>query len=483
MKNIKYFILLLFVLYLFAVYDINFHGPDEPIYFAYTASIVEDGDLNTVNQVNQFSQFGRFISKTYNFPDHRSHGGVLLWAPFYVYAKSIYSIATKLNLTSLTINGLDRLAKCAMSFSTVVFGFFALLLTYFFCRVFFSDKIALWSILMIFLGTPFFYYMLFKVGNANIIGSFFSILLIWFCSYMLSMKKRDWFLFGLFFSICTIVRFDLWLPISYIFLFFIILCIKKLINWKNGIYFVLGFVPMFILKIINAYLQYGMFHIMELSILSHILHLKYEYIGRLSHFDGFFSSYRGVFYISPILYICLTGFIFIAIKFIKSLKITNTAERRQDVFFIILTSYLVVKLILISREFSPGEDLLSRFLLTEFPMFVLLYARVIQNINRRRYLTYFIGIASVIFVIWNLLIISEFIAGLDWAYIRGAPRIDIRIKSLKHILGLLFYINNLDIKLKLCLPLLLVVSGLIFYMKSIFARPIQPSFLVYEVSE
>jgi len=59
----KYFFIILFFLYLFFVYDTGFHGPDEPIYLAYTASIVEDGDLNAINN---FYRDGKFVSKTYN---------------------------------------------------------------------------------------------------------------------------------------------------------------------------------------------------------------------------------------------------------------------------------------------------------------------------------------------------------------------------------------------------------------------------------
>ncbi len=165
-KRAKYFIFLIFILYLFAIYDVNFHGPDEPIYFAYTASIVEDGDLNAVNHLDQHYPYylagGKIgISRTYNLPDFHNHGGVILWAPFYAYAKLVYRIADKLKLKGLTSYGLDRLAKCVMSFSTIIFGFFAILFTYKLCRVFFPAAGSLLSTLAVFLGTPFFYYMLF----------------------------------------------------------------------------------------------------------------------------------------------------------------------------------------------------------------------------------------------------------------------------------------------------------------------------------
>lgn len=472
-RNIEYLIFLVFFLYLFVVYNTNFHGPDEPIYFAYTASVVEDGDLNVVNQTGlrhsyYFPSGEMGISKTYNLPDFHNHGGVTLWAPFYIYAKFVYSIAIKFNLTSLTTEGFDRLAKCSMSFSTIVFGFFTVLLTYMLCRVFFSKKISLWSTLVIFFGTPFFYYMLFEVGNANIIASLFSILSIWFCSYVINAKKGShWFLYGLFFSIGMVIKVDLWFQIFFVFLLFSTLLILKQTTWKNGVYFFIGLFPVLTLKAINDYIKYGTFHIGELT----MLNLKDSYL-----YEQLFSSYRGFFYTSPIFYISLLGFIFVIIELLKNIKTINKKEEKmEDLFFLILTLYLAIKIFVISKQYAWGGGTVgARPLLTEFPIFVLLYARAIQK--PKKYLTYFIYITSIFFVFWNLLIVSEYMAGLDRVYITGAPGISARISTLRYVLGPLFYVKDLNLKLKLFSPLLLIIFVIIFYMKSRFVKSIYPSF-------
>ncbi|MDD4895049.1 MAG: hypothetical protein PHW54_07050, partial [Candidatus Omnitrophica bacterium] len=98
-KKTVFFVIAFIFLYLFFVYDINFHGPDEPIYYAYTASIVDDGDFNIINQIN-LNQSNSYISKTNNLPDFHSYGAVVLWAPFYAYAKFAYFLADKLDLKS-----------------------------------------------------------------------------------------------------------------------------------------------------------------------------------------------------------------------------------------------------------------------------------------------------------------------------------------------------------------------------------------------
>ena len=119
-------------LYLFLIFDTRFHGPDEPIYFAYTASIVEDGDLNAVNHLDPsypyFLPDGKIgVSQTYNLPDFHNHGGVIFWAPFYIYGKLAYFIIQKLNLLDPSEISLDSCIKCALCFSSIIFGFLTIM--------------------------------------------------------------------------------------------------------------------------------------------------------------------------------------------------------------------------------------------------------------------------------------------------------------------------------------------------------------------
>ncbi len=271
-----------FFLYLFLIYNPDFRGPDEPIYFAYTASVAEDGDLNAVNQAYPKSAQLR-VSKTYNLPDFHNHGGVILWVPFYAYGKAVYSLASRLNLKALAAYGPEKLTRCALSLSTVFFGFLTLIFTYLLARAFFSKPISLWSTLAIFFGTPFFYYTLFETGNANIIASLFSVLSIWFLSYAISMKRPHWFLYGLFFSICVTIKTDLWFQAIFILAFFISLLKMQKTTWANGGYFLAGLLPGMILKIINDYIKYGTFHEGHFS----LVNFKTFYF-----FEQLFSSYQ-----------------------------------------------------------------------------------------------------------------------------------------------------------------------------------------------
>ena len=129
-------------LYSFLAYDPNFHGADEPIYYAYTASVVEDGDLNPLDEFSP--NFDAFLTtKTCNLPDSHNHGGVILWVPFYIYGKLLYTLSKKFDLERIVYFGLDKITKCVLSFSTVLFGLLMLVFTYLFCKVFFLEQYVL----------------------------------------------------------------------------------------------------------------------------------------------------------------------------------------------------------------------------------------------------------------------------------------------------------------------------------------------------
>jgi hypothetical protein len=458
-KNIKYFIiLLLFFLYVFTVYKINFNGPDDPIYLAYTASIVDDGDFNVVNNIGLHDHYyfpaGKIqVSRTYNLADYHNHGGVVLWAPFYIYGKSVYYIADKFKFSLLNKYERQKIIECAMSFSTAVFGFFALFFTYFLCRAFFPSKISFWSTLTLFFGTPFFYYMQCETGNANIIASLFSVLSIWFYVYAIDVKKKShWLLYGLFLSICFTIKTDLWFQMVFILVLFVILTINKQATLREGLYFIIGLAGGYIPKIMNDYIKYGVFREGHFG----LFNLRESYF-----FEQLFSSYRGFFYTSPVFYICFLGFLSLTIALVKNFRSTDKDKMRDTLLFV-LSLYVLIKLFIISFRYAwGGGSAGARQLLTEFPVFALLFCRAFQG--RKKYIRYLLGISSVFLVFWNLLIVSEFIRNLDWKYVRGFPGLSVRFASLKEGFKCLFEARSLDVKLALFLPLLLLFIVIIYY--------------------
>jgi tetratricopeptide (TPR) repeat protein len=451
----KYWVIILSFLYLFLIYDVNFHGPDEPVYYGYTKSIVEDGDLNLANQV--YYNFGKFVSSTYNSPDFHNYGGVIVWLPFYLYAKLIYLVTGNFYSGGLEAFNPDQLAKCAMSFGTVLSGLIIIILSFMLCRRFYPRSKPAFPVIAILLGTPFFYYMLFEAGNANMIGSLFSVLSIWFCLRVIDGKRLDWFLYGLLFSVAVSVRAEIILQACVIVFMFIILRMLKKADWRSGVYFLSGFFIIFILRSINAVIKYGSFRPEEMFYIISFLRYRATY-----NFNGLSSSFRGIFYTSPVLYVCLAGFVMLIKDIFRNFNKNTVEDSMRQMLLLSLSLYAFLKTVLIGIMFSPaGDSLSARLLLTEIPIFILLYARVAEN--RRKYIRFSVIGFTLFSLAWNLMVISEYITGLDWPYITGLPGIALRIKPVKYIFDVFFYIKDPGMKMALFSPILLIALGVFLY--------------------
>jgi len=217
--------------------------------------------------------------------------------------------------------------------------------------------------------------------------------------------------------------------------------------------------------VINDYIKYGTFHAGEFS----GINFRDSYL-----FEQLFSSYRGFFYTSPILYICALGVVFLIINLMKNNKVITREEKLQSLFLLIVSSYLVFKIILLGFRYAWGGGTCgARPLLTEFPIFVLLYAYILNK--QRGSLKVFFIIISLSFIFWNMFVISEFIARVDLSYVKKMPPLYARIRTF-HNLNQIFYIRDVRLKLLSCLPLLFVVSGIIFFIIERFKEPADSAF-------
>ena len=459
-------------LYLFLIYDSNFHGADEPVYYSYTASVVEDGDLNIIDQASpNFDTF--LVTKTYNLPDSHNHGGVILWVPFYIYGKLVYTLGEKLNLRTIIYTGANKIIKCILSFSTMLFGLFMLMLTYLFCRKFFPERYILISLLTMSIGTPFFYYVLFEPGNANILSSLFAILSILFCWHLIFMPKRIyWFLYGIFFSLCVSVKTELWFQILFIFPLFICLFALKRIRLTNLLYFLIGLIPITVLRAINAYLKYGTVHMEEVIYLDSMARYMPTYC-----FNGLFSSFRGIFYTSPVFYICILGLVFILWNTVKGGRCKKEIDSVmvQNIFLVLLGCYAITKLLLIGKIFSPAaQELSMRVLISEFPVFVILFTAGLSFSNKM--LSRVIMTLLPLTIFWNFMIVSKHIAGLEWLYVSSKPDLVHRIDSVKYLLDYLIVPRDVGVKF-MAFILLFLISILVYGLTRKFIKSYRISFI------
>lgn len=454
LKQIYFIIALALLFYFFLVFDVNFSGPDEPVYFAYTQSLVEDGDLNIANQF--YNDYGQYVSPTYNLPDFHNHAGVVLWSPFYIYGKSAYFFAQKLNIGAILNVGLENAVKCAMSFSTVIFAFLTLLFTFLLCRKFIPDKLALWATLFLFFSTPFSYFALFETGQGQIAAAMLSaIAMFTLYAYAASLQKMHWFLLGILLSVCLAVRTELWaLLLFFIFPYILALCLFKRIRWNSCAFLLVGLLPVFALRVVNAYLKFGTFLPEEMNFINSFLKFKASFL-----FDGLFSSFRGIFYSSPVILVCLAGAIASVFALLKNFFKRQATP--QDCFFAAASLYLFLKLYSLSGIFSPaGDGLTGRCFLTEFYIFALLYG---YFLNRQKgKLRWILYALSGVFLVWNLLTMAEYIAGFDWLHITFSPGLLQRLLNLQYIFFPLFCAKDLWIKCLFCLPLAGIIAVILY---------------------
>lgn len=458
--NKVYLILItIFFIYIFLVLNPEFKGPDQPIYYSYTASVVEDGDLNAVNHIDEhypyFLPSGKIgVSITYNLPDHHNHGGVVLWVPFYIYGKSMYFLIHKVYSNLEKKYNQQQFIHCSLSLSTLIFYILVCLSIYFVSRIKFSFQAIFLSLFVIFWGTPFFYYTLVEPGNANIIATLFSTLLILFSTRLKNLKKTHWFLYGMFFSICMVIKVDLWFYVIFI-LFIWYVDTSGRFKLSSLGYFISGFLPVFILRGINDYLKYGYFHSGELG----LINLKDCYL-----WEQLFSSYRGFFYTSPIFYITIGGFLLVVHFYLrkKDRKIAPGFEK----MLIFLWLMVIFKILVLSKRYAWGGGTCgARPLLTEYPVFVLTYAYLWKKLNNH-YLRFFLILISIVCVMWNFLVISEYMSGADIENLGKHISILHRIDNIKEIIKYLMMPKDLGLKLWLCMPLVLITFFVVLGIKN-----------------
>lgn len=439
-KEKKFFLtaFLIVFLFLFLFSRTDFIGPDQPVYYAYTQSLVEDGDLNVVNNIERphhyfFPHNEMWLSSTFNLPDFHNHGAVMIWSPFYLYGKKAYSFLKNLDFLQ-EVPEKDFL-KASLSMATALTVFITLVFIYFLSRIFFSPANSFLSLMIMFFGTPFFYFSLIQVGNANVIAALFFTLFIIFSLITLKTKNKFYFfIYGLFFSICAVVKVDLWFQIFFFIPVYLFYLIRKKTNLSCFLFFISGIIPGYLLKAINDFIKYGANYSGEFS----LINFNDSYL-----WEQLFSSYRGFFYTSPIFYISiLAGFICL-FYLLKGFEKGNDIDKEQEDKFeknLILSSLLflvVIKIIFLGQRFAWGGGTCgARPLVSEFVVFVLLYADFLSRL-KRSYVKIFVIFLSVGLVFWNMLVVSEFMAQVSMQYMLFPPSIIERIMNFAQYKSLL----------------------------------------------
>lgn len=297
----KYLFLFVFFLLLFLKSSFLFDHVESGIYLAYTESFVEDGDLNTVNQQVaqgdvspvEYSTYKNnekgIVSPRLNSPTFWSHGGVILWTPFYY-------VGAKLN-TLFSVEKLNeyKFIHLMMVLSNIFYLILGLIIISKVLKSILKNRDNSYKeIAICFFSTPVFFYSIIEPGNANLLGIFLAamIILLSFKAFDQKVSNVELISLGVLCGISWVIKIDL--------IFHLIISGAVIIKWVRKkeykqvlryLYVIFGFLLVSMLQMVNDYIKYDFF--------------SYGYIGT-SHqeysvlFDALLSPYRGHLYYSPI---------------------------------------------------------------------------------------------------------------------------------------------------------------------------------------
>jgi hypothetical protein len=186
--------------------------PDGIGYFVYTRSLVLDRDLDFANDLELFgvSLEGKFFHRTKT--DHISSpfaiGTSLVQIPLFLFSHSLILFANLFlsKQAIISTSGTSYLHLFSYSLTGPIFGLLALILSFRIARRWFGPFCSLPAICCIFIGSPLFFCFYWMPNYSHLIDAFAIslFLLMWIES-----KDRDWFwwfLFGLSFGFCALVR-------------------------------------------------------------------------------------------------------------------------------------------------------------------------------------------------------------------------------------------------------------------------------------
>lgn len=446
------FALLLFIMSL--LFQVTFRGPDYPIYPAYLDSIVVDGDMNLIDNVTTIDPTqpcsevfrGQQVTKTYNFADFHNNGSMILWMPSYIYGQGL-AILNNLMLSGCqTSDQANQILLCSLSYCNMAMGFLACLMIFIITSGFFPPNSAFWSTILIFWGTPAFFYSLVENGNANIPAMFMSVILL--LATPTGLTRKDWrpaFLLGLLFAVCVAVKIDLWFQIFMIFATAVLFWFNGNLRPLNVVYIVFGYLLGGIPRIINDYVKFGDFHSGEVG----IINLRNSY-----HLQQLISPYRGFLTSSPILFICLAGLLILIWTVIKKPDLRNLIHNPSlaaQRIILVMSIWLGGKLFIIGFRFAWGGGTFgARQLLTELPYFVLLLNFLIyQNQSlKNRWLRLALPAVLAITVLLNFIAASEYLVNEPMSYFLR-PRLLMERFDHLHFLGILLMQGLSQVPLKL----------------------------------
>jgi hypothetical protein len=354
-------------------------SPDGVGYYSFLPSLFLDRDLNFLNEfagtglINpQFSLMMPLTPTGYVF-NHYPIGTVLLWSPFWLLGH-VLTLTFKAFGIAARANGFSFYYTFGVHFATALMGFCTLLISINQAKEFSSEEPSHLAALGIAAGTPFFWYCFINADMSHIAAAFANslFLFLWFKRLKGGGGTRyNLALLGLLGSLSTVVR----LQDGVIFVFLLVLWFrewrsKKLTGrtlWREVFYVMAGAFPVFLLQAFIWLILFG--QPLGPSINSGYSN-PYQLFSGLHLYGTLLSSYHGLFFVSPILFLSLAGLI--------------RLSKEQPTFGLAAWFVLISQMLLLStdRMFWEGLSFGLRRMVDWTPLFVLGLAVFFRDFKR-----------------------------------------------------------------------------------------------------
>jgi len=364
---------------------------DGVFYFSWLRSALFDHDFDFYNELKHFSAYdvgSQWMLETDlktnigKIPNAYAYGTGLLWWP-------LFSVANLLTwIFNLSRDGYSWFYVLSVNLSSWLFGVMSFYIIYLNLKKFFSDRIAFWSSLGIYLATPVVYYQFFEPSMSHL-ASLFSVCL--FFHLVIKIYKQENFNWW-------------WLALTV----FIMLAIR----WQN-LLFLMVLWPSFIssrhnLKLISRRLLFIsmpaiFFWLTQMAVWKH-LYGQYFLLPQGQGFVRFdfhglyilLSSNRGLLLWSPIIILAVGGFYFLY-------------QKSKYLFFIAISAFIVQWLINGSlNDLGGGDAYGARRFIETLPFLALALAAFWSKYNRRWLI---VGV-TVLLISWNLILIENYRQGI-----------------------------------------------------------------------
>lgn len=412
----------------------------------YLVSALLDYDLNLKNQILESEKW--LFSKTGNYPDLHSWGGIIIWIPFYIYV-IILGFLKLINFNCIV----DQVDFAQALAAILCFSVLFINITKIQKILKPETEGAKLLIMATFLATPTWWYVLVEPSGSVITYlAILSMILLYFIdSKTERIKSNSWLVLGALSGILIVIYNGGYFTFFAIFLYVIYLKIKKTIITKNLFFFTGGATVVLMLEAFNSNIKFG-----KWITITDFVNETYQRVPRkLMLFESLFGS-GGVIYMFPIYLLSIVGLYNLFYELFTYKKSKNYDVYLIPVFVIAgLLNYLVN-----IYYWTPEKNFLGAGLLESQ---LLLTLGFVAHFNKKRSLIYKI-IILVCSSAWSLVMLANYYVD------RNAPMVAINPVRIKFIYGTIindfsqisYHYKNTFIYSLFWLPVILL-GAMLFY--------------------